>query len=139
MIADKRILKELHKHNIKFTKLEKKEDNSWELHYKQIKFIIPCDYPFKIPFLYVKGNKYIQMLNNATYLLNKKECLCCISILCPNNWSPIHNIKDIINEYNNIAKQMILSKNLKVFKFKILKKYNLEDIFGIIEKFLISK
>jgi hypothetical protein len=34
--------------------------------------------------------------------LDKNECYCCNSIFCYNNWSPSKNIKDVINEIEEI-------------------------------------
>lgn len=40
---------------------------------------------------------------NSKFLkLDKNECYCCNSIFCYNNWSPNKNIKDVINEIEEI-------------------------------------
>ena len=65
------------------------------------------DYPFKKPKL-LCGNdsqEYDKCLCHHNYFIKKElnewqaKCLCEMSILCCNNWTPVLTFKDIINEY----------------------------------------
>ena len=64
------------------------------------------DYPFKKPKLMLDNEvKYDKCLCHHNDYIQKElnewqaKCLCEISILCCNNWSPVLTFKDIINEY----------------------------------------
>ena len=76
------------------------------------KLFVSQDYPFKMPInVYYNGvefNKYIY----GDYLEIKKylkkyyhiDCLCCRSLLCGSNWTPMINIAKIINEINDVVR-----------------------------------
>ena len=98
------------------------------------KFIIKKYYPFSPPDIYYKNLPYeniykILSPREQKYLtfLTKKECLCCESVLCSNNWNITLNFIDIINEINNYRK---IKKNIfiKILADKIKDKYLTNDI-----------
>ena len=68
--------------------------------------ILSNDYPFKIPLsVIVNGRDYRQILSTNEPKINeylKKYyyigCLCCFSIMCPDNWMPTYNISHVIND-----------------------------------------
>jgi hypothetical protein len=71
-----------------------------------IEIICNDTYPFKAPEMSIRGvnyNEYLARLqsDNDEYIKNKLniECLCCSSLLCPNNWRPGIKITDVINQY----------------------------------------
>ena len=94
-------------------------------------FILPYDFPFKHPkSLTVNGNNYrlllkemprrIQYLydhpNDVYYKEDSKithykkpDCLCCSTLICPDNWSPVCTLSGIINEikgHNQLKSQI---------------------------------
>jgi len=46
----------------------------------------------------------------------KHPCPCCVSIMCPENWSPSFGIKDILHEYVLFVNKLITFQKLKMFK-----------------------
>ena len=86
------------------------------------------DYPFKPPTNLKVNNKdvrYSLMTRNIMYESIKFfgiNCLCCISVLCANNWLIGIKFTDIINEYE---------RSLKLVKYcdiyRILKNNNIFD------------
>ena len=76
------------------------------------KLFVSEDYPFKMPTnVYYNGiefNKYIydNLLEIKKYLIKYYhiECLCCRSLLCGVNWTPMVNIAKIINEINDVVR-----------------------------------
>jgi len=127
--------------------------------YNRLEFTIPNDYPFKPPIdLKINGENYrynlknmpkrIANLYNYPYKLypeditgsniQRKECLCCSTLLCPDNWSPVVSIHDILNE---ITKHNELKESIK---YKLLLKELFDgnklltfDLFRLIYGFLI--
>jgi hypothetical protein len=98
------------------------------------KFIIKKMYPFSPPDVYYKNLHYdniykISSQRQQTYLkqLTSKDCLCCCSILCSNNWCISLNFFDIIHEINNFRK---IKKNIfiKIIVDQIKNKYLVSDI-----------
>jgi hypothetical protein len=74
------------------------------------KFVIKQFYPFRPPDVYYKNLSYeniykvsSQRVQKYLTLLTNKDCLCCTSILCSNNWYVTLNFFDIIKEINNNA------------------------------------
>ena len=45
---------------------------------------------------------------NVNY--NKIQCICCSSLLCPDNWTPVYRIHHILNEIkqHNVLKISIM-------------------------------
>lgn len=135
-IHHKRLRKELKKFKINDDYWLDYESNNIKLYIKQLKFIITCNYPFKPPLVYINEEDYIYKLRHANKILKTRHCLCCNSILCQNKWSPIFNICDIINEYNDIYEQIKNRLYVKILKFRNLRDWNLEDVYEIILDFL---
>lgn len=136
MIAiPKRLLRELQNLDVKNYKFESNTTHII-LYIKQFKFIILEDYPFKPPRVYINEENIRNKLCHATKILELRECLCCNSILCSNNWSPTKQIGDIITEYNHIYEQIKNRFYLKILKFRNLRDWNLEDVYNIILDFL---
>lgn len=98
------------------------------------KFVIKQFYPFRPPDVYYKNLSYeniykvsSQRVQKYLTLLTNKDCLCCTSILCSNNWYVTLNFFDIIKEINNYRK---IKKNIfiKILADKIKNKYLIDDI-----------
>jgi ubiquitin-protein ligase len=97
-------------------------------------FEITQHYPFNAPKIKVNGDNYIDFLrihsNLFRILLNKikrKNCFCCNSYLCSENWSPVYNIISIIKEirdFRKIRREVVD----KYYADKIKKKYLIEDV-----------
>jgi len=57
--------------------------------------------PHRINYLYYNPNDiYFQEKSKSQYY-SKPSCLCCSTLLCPDNWSPLYTIYHIINDINN--------------------------------------
>ena len=95
----------------------------------RIVITLPREYPFKMPSsVYVNGINYKTMLIMSEKRINEylvkyygHECLCCSSIMCPNNWTPMTNTAFIINEIFNtiqIKKEILLRILLNTIKLK---------------------
>lgn len=91
----------------------------YENFFIQIKFI--GFFPFQKPEVLINNKFYRDMLlfNDSycnKYLDNLNiKCLCCQSILCANNWTPMFGVIEILNEIKNnsiLIKKMIVKKYL---------------------------
>jgi hypothetical protein len=98
------------------------------------KFIIKNYYPFTSPSVYYNNSSYENLYKLSSQreqsilkILTNKECLCCSSILCSNNWNITFNFIDIINEINDYRK---IKRNIfiKILTDKIRDKYLIKDI-----------
>jgi hypothetical protein len=84
-----------------------------------IVFTISNKYPFKPPLIDITygGGRYLKYYrdllcssyNEEIKNMTGKKCLCCESITCLDNWSPMMNIKQIIDE---IKQNMIIKDRL---------------------------
>tara|TARA_B110000046_G_scaffold179055_1_gene207723 strand:+ start:2790 stop:3365 length:576 start_codon:yes stop_codon:yes gene_type:complete len=67
-------------------------------------------YPFQVPritYLSTPAERIYMcrpIFNTIMRKLTNEECLCCNSFICPENWVPSNNLKQIIDEFKNIAK-----------------------------------
>ena len=91
------------------------------------------NYPFVSPIVKINFACYYHFLklNNLSLQILKKihykDCLCCSSILCSNNWSPTCTINNIIKE---IRKNKSYKRDImyKIMMNRIKDKYLIEDI-----------
>ena len=91
-------------------------------------FVVPIDYPFRPPLVCINGQNYTKIIkmNNHEKLhvlksLTDKDCLCCNTIICNDNWSPAMTFIDIISEIKNNLK--LIDKillQISFNKFKLL-------------------
>ena len=114
--------------------------------YNQLVFTIPTEYPFKPPLsLTINGENYRYRLKNIPKRLNYlyhhphklyiddtstvnistiPTCLCCTSLLCAANWSPVICLTYILKEidtHNDLKRHMIYKLRLKeIFNSKDL-------------------
>jgi hypothetical protein len=104
--------------------------NNMIVNYKNREFVISINsnYPFKPPKCSFNGVTLNYSYQNIpkrllSYYLNEgNSCFCCHNILCPDNWSPLHRLIDIFEEYTRFV------DNLKItYKKKIIQKLNLPD------------
>lgn len=124
----------------------------------RLEFIIPNDYPFKPPqSILINGQNYRYRLKNMpsriydlyyhpykmypedTTISNMKppECLCCNTLLCPSNWSPVVSIHHILTE---ITKHNELKSSIKyklLFKELFDNKKLPFDLIPVIYAFLV--
>lgn len=91
-------------------------------------------YPFRIPQVTFnhkpKGDFYnlcSERFYNTLLKLYNWECMCCHSILCPNNWMVGHQISHIVREFQEY-KQMKMNIAYKILADKIKDKYLIDDI-----------
>jgi len=97
-------------------------------------FIFNESYPFTPPKIYYNGESYMELLRindkgerNILRKYRNKECLCCDSYDCYDNWKPLLTLKIIIDE---IKENVQLKKTLVhiLLADKIKKKYLIDDI-----------
>jgi hypothetical protein len=97
-------------------------------------FIFNNGYPFTAPQIYYNGESYLELLKindkeekNVLRKYRNKDCLCCDSYYCRDNWAPSLTLKIIIDEINEIIefKKTIIHILLAD---KITKKYLIDDI-----------
>jgi len=106
--------------------------------YNKLVFTLPNDYPFKPPKeLKLNGQNYRFLLKNmpkrVEYLYYHPnimyvderctfkhykipECICCSSLLCPDNWSPVMRLERIlieINQHNELKRNIMYKLRLK--------------------------
>ena len=91
-------------------------------------------YPFRPPKIHVNYKNYLELLKINSLNFNKilrktfkKDCFCCESIICPNNWNPSHRIDKIIREIKDVIQ---MKKNIikKYYADIIIQKYLIKDI-----------
>jgi ubiquitin-protein ligase len=99
-------------------------------------FIITDNYPFTAPKIFFQSRPYIEFLKMTNYHLKlsgifkkvtKKDCFCCTSINCSDNWSPGLTLEKIIAEILQIKKQKRDLVN-KIIADKIKLRYLIDDI-----------
>lgn len=98
------------------------------------KFRIPYNYPFHAPKFFLNNKHYSHYFKFKSsefrdkFYKNKfKNCFCCQSILCSNNWGPHLNISKIIEEVNtlyNDCRKIIDAVIIDVIK----RKYLIDDV-----------
>tara|TARA_B100000524_G_scaffold319927_1_gene200117 strand:- start:102 stop:626 length:525 start_codon:yes stop_codon:yes gene_type:complete len=88
-----------------------------------IEILISNLYPFEPPKVKINNKTYHFLLqSNNLKKINYEKCLCCSSIICPDNWVPSYGIIHIINEiYQNIYKKKCIVEILHLEKLE--KKY----------------
>ena len=67
-------------------------------------------------FITVRDKKYPKIFSSH---FNRKDCLCCKSLTCGNNWVPSKTVKMVIEESNEIV---LLSKLFKILNLRELKR-----------------
>jgi ubiquitin-protein ligase len=97
---------------------------------KLYNFNMSSSYPFHPPELSLNQKDYFQYLKNdnhhfqnALYTYKRKNCLCCSSILCGENWSAFMTLKTVIeevNEFTDICRQIAYIVIVNVIKRKHL-------------------
>lgn len=103
---------------------------------QQYDFIINNNYPFVSPKIFYQNRPYLDFLkvnyNNKYELalvrkINGRDCFCCQSLNCSENWSPAFTLDKIINEIHRIkqTKRAIINKLLAD---KIKFRYLIDDI-----------
>jgi hypothetical protein len=125
---------------------EEKKEIRIELYNNQDKkycFVIDEHYPFRPPKKFNCNNvPYIEILRipsqkfyNELKTINGKECFCCHSITCPNNWGPAHQLALIIKESKEFIriKQAIIEK---IVAKHIVEKYLVSDITSILNQYI---
>jgi hypothetical protein len=127
----RRIVKDLKELNETYTITRVDNDYFYNPEYNTVTFnydkkhvvIQIDDYPFKpptikinnIPLVYNPINfpsrlwkRYIQIYPN--------NCMCCKTILCPNNWSPCLKLKHALNEYTVFVEKLKIIGNILMFE-----------------------
>ena len=101
------------------------ENNLLEIKHNNYKYGMSVDnFPFRPPLNFSVNNKivnYSEMSKNVISILSdvfNVECLCCISILCPNKWHLSFKFMDIIDEYKKFTGIINSANNYKLLKDK---------------------
>ena len=106
--------------------------------HNRLVFTLPNDYPFKPPLgLTINGENYRVLLKSMPiriqYLYDhpndlyfqekanithfkKPSCLCCSTLLCGENWTPVCTMYSILNEikgHNDLKRQIVYKLSLK--------------------------
>ena len=96
-------------------------------------------YPFNPPIMY-KNGRHISFEPSqfpkrlmAQYTKSARPCMCCNTITCPNNWSPVHCILHILREYNTFINQLKIYHKIRIFQDICLP----DDIIKSIVSFLL--
>jgi hypothetical protein len=123
-LKKKRVSKELH--GLNYTVDEDTCTINVEYKEYQVKFILKSNFPFEPPSDFFVNEKRISYSPNCfpkrlfeEYCKIKKECPCCSSILCSNNWGINLTLINIIDEYiifANMLKRINTSLVLKKIK-----------------------
>lgn len=96
-------------------------------------FIIGENYPFRSPKIFYQGRKYWEFLRGRHTNLQTlkkvtgKDCLCCSSFHCDDNWGPGNTLIHIIDEIRRI-KQLKRAVINKLLADKIKARYLVTDI-----------
>jgi hypothetical protein len=98
------------------------------------KFVFNNYYPFKPPTIYYNGEPYLEVLRLKCDFQKKmvkkyknRDCLCCESYACHDNWAPSVKILDVIEEIKlNVNFKKLILKVLMAEKIKF--KYLISDI-----------
>jgi ubiquitin-protein ligase len=98
-------------------------------------FIINEHYPFRSPKIYYQNKAYGDYLrtNYSKHFFEifrkqtGKECFCCSSYTCANNWTPAITMHKIIDEIDRVreAKRNVINK---IMADKIKAKYLIDDV-----------
>ena len=114
-------------------------DNNITPSFNTISIIFPEEYPFKPPKIKLNEHDYDSLLKmnnpvklNALKNLTGRDCLCCNTITCYDNWAPAMTIYDIISEIKNnlkIIDKILLKVSFDKFKLLLLDDYkNMENM-----------
>jgi len=97
-------------------------------------FIFNTSYPFKPPQIYYNGKSYLDLLRindnaerNIVRKYKKKDCLCCDSYDCQDNWSPSIKLSSIVDEIKSIVQFKKAIVHI-LLADKIKEKYLIDDI-----------
>jgi hypothetical protein len=98
-------------------------------------FYITKDFPFNAPARVLVNHRNIKSYFRiqSTKTLNELKmyynitCLCCHSIACNNNWTPVYKLSYFIDEFRKVKKYRRDIIN-RILVQKIIKKYLLKDI-----------
>jgi len=98
------------------------------------KFIFTNSFPFLPPQIYYNGERYLEVLRLKSDFQKKlvkkhknKDCLCCESYSCTDNWAPSVRLLDVIAEVKSNIKFKKTMLNV-LFAEKIKRKYLIDDI-----------
>lgn len=97
-------------------------------------FVFNNGYPFTHPQIYYNDACYLKLLRinsleekKIVMKYRKKDCLCCDSYYCSNNWSPALNLNIIVDEIKNIVQFKKTMVEI-LLADKIKEKYLIDDI-----------
>ena len=96
-------------------------------------FVLNEMYPFRTPAIFFQSRPYLEYLrirDTQSHLLKRitgKNCLCCHSLNCGDNWSPSMTLNSIIDEVRwvKLKRRDMLNK---VFADVIKRKYLIDDV-----------
>jgi|694.fasta_scaffold35903_5 ubiquitin-protein ligase len=103
-------------------------DNNITPYFNTVSIILPTEYPFKPPKIKLNEHDYTSLLKmnsrdklNAVKKFTGRDCLCCNTIICNDNWAPAITFIDIISEINrNIKLIDKISLQVSFDKIKLL-------------------
>lgn len=92
----------------------------------------PAEYPFKGPTLSFNGQGWNTIYRTGSIfqedmtLISGKECICCHSFVCPNNWYCSSKITQVVQEFLDIAAYKV--RVVERFLCKRLQEYYLHNV-----------
>ena len=93
---------------------------------------LPAEYPFKGPTFCFNGSGWSTIYRTGTIfhedmaLISKIDCLCCNSLMCPNNWHCCSGITEVVQEFLKIITLKV--RTVERFHCKRLQEYYLHGI-----------
>tara|TARA_Y100000996_G_C22119774_1_gene477559 strand:- start:124 stop:528 length:405 start_codon:yes stop_codon:yes gene_type:complete len=125
----KRVLKEIKLSPVTFWDRDK---DIFEIHLQCNKHLVIIyldiqSYPFHPPRRIKLDNvNYLSFLARPIFKTISPRCLCCQSLLCPDNWGPVKTMNDILNEVKQNLK-LLLRIQQRLCATVIARKYLFED------------
>ena len=117
----RRLTKELHEVEYEIDDNERVVN----MHYlnKDIRVLIPPNYPFIPPKIYINDHRLSYNPANFPRRLwntycKHHPCPCCSNRLCANNWSPSRTIVSVMDEYNQFVNVLKTYHNFFIFQHK---------------------
>ena len=93
---------------------------------------IPANYPFTGPSFSFNGRGWSTIYRTGSIfckdmaLISGKECLCCCSFMCPNNWYCSSKITQVVQEFMDIGAYKV--RVVERFMCKRLQEYYLHGV-----------
>ena len=118
----KRVYKELAILDVSCNVIENSNELYFNYKNKNMHVIFTRPYPFNPPDIYI-DDKYLTYTYSCfpnsllNHYITKHSCMCCKSVLCSNNWSPMFTLKTIFDEYFTFVEILKNYSRVRIFKY----------------------